>query len=120
MHTNNLLGLLTAPTRVGSGVLLGGVIVLLLLASIAKAPRAQFLRCHAFAYDCIEQFEKLRLLLGSARRRSLRCLLCYLLVFVERFDLCFDKFRDWFLLVYHRFMRVLKKSNAAKPPNERR
>jgi hypothetical protein len=31
--------------------------------------------------------------------------------------LCFDKFRDWFLLVYHRFMRVLKKSNAAKPPN---
>jgi hypothetical protein len=32
--------------------------------------------------------------------------------------LCFDKFRDWFLLVYHRFMRVLKKSNAAKPPND--
>ncbi len=74
-----------------------------------KPPKVYLLRCQIFAFDCIEYFEKLRFLFGSARRRLyirlLRCLgnlLCILLIIVEHLDLCLDVFRQRFRWCFHK------------------
>ena len=119
MHTNTLLGLLTAPTRVGSGDLLGGVMVILILLTLVAWCQISGLDFGLFA---LHQLDVLRIKCARIRLRFLYGCHC-----------CFDVFNCLGLTVAVRLLQfvtmlikvndhlfgVHKSINAAKPPNEK-
>jgi len=126
MHTNKLLGLLTAPTAVGSGDWLGGVIVMIImmLVFLSKALRSESPRwreaviaaahANAFYSLCIEWLLRCLAVFFHLKGKSMGALAKCLLMLVALLEFQRHIFERLFV-----FFGVHKSINAAKPPNEK-
>jgi hypothetical protein len=117
MNNPNLLGLLTAPTRVGSGDLLGGVIVMIMLLTLMAWWQISWFE---FSFFALRALDVLRIKCLVFRARFLYGCYRFFDVFNSlglAFAVRLLQLHTFLLKVNDHFFGVHKSINAAKPPN---